>query len=281
MTSIRPAAVAGTFYPAAAQELNALLDDCFQTSPLGPQGVGKPNPSIVAGMVPHAGPVYSGPCAAQFYARINPSMHSVILLGVNHSAKGHRAALSPWRSWRTPLGDVAVDEPLSDFLQARVNFLALDAQAHADEHSIEIQLPFLQRVLDEFTFVPISLSHVSIDECAELGSAIAAAYQAAAKADAEAVILASSDLSHYLSPVKTAELDGLALDQVLHLDPEGLLRVVENRNITMCGALPTAVMLFAARELGVRQARLLKHCHSGDVTPMRNVVGYASVALEL
>jgi hypothetical protein len=280
MTSIRPAAAAGSFYPAAAQDLNALLDDCFQTSPLGPQGAGKPNPSIVAGLVPHAGPIYSGPCAAHIYARINPALQTVILLGVNHSAKGHKAALSPWQTWRTPLGDVAVDDSLSDFLQARVKFLTRDAQAHAEEHSIEIQLPFLQRVLGEFTFVPISLSYLSTDECAELGTAIAAAHHAGAKADAKTVILASSDLSHYLSPAETAELDDLALDQVLRLDPEGLLRVVEQRGITMCGVLPTAVMLFAALDLGVRQAKLLKHCHSGDVKPMRKVVGYASVALE-
>lgn len=281
MTSIRPAAVAGTFYPASAQELNALLDNCFQTSPLGPQGTYRPSPSIVAGMVPHAGPIYSGPCAAHFYARINPAVRSVILLGVDHGAKGHKAALSPWQFWRTPLGDVAVDEPLSDFLQARVKFLDCNIQAHAEEHSIEIQLPFLQRVLGEFAFVPIALSYLSIDECAELGAAIAAAYRAAVKAATRTVILASSDLSHYLSPARTAELDRVALDQVLRLSPEGLLQVVEDRGITMCGVLPTAAMLFAALDLGVRRASLLNHCHSGDVRPMRKVVGYASIALEL
>jgi MEMO1 family protein len=281
MASIRPAAVAGSFYPSAAQELRALLDDCFQTSPLGPQGIGKPSPAIVAGMVPHAGPVYSGPCAAHFYSCLKPSIQSVILLGVNHGAKGHRAALSPWRIWQTPLGEVAIDQPLSDFLQARVKFLEPDDTAHANEHSIEIQLPFLQRVLGAFTLVPISLSHLSVDECADLGAAIAAAYQAVAKADANTIIIASSDLSHYLSPSKTAELDGLALNQVLRLDPNGLLQVVEDNGISMCGVLPVAVMLFAANELGVRRASLLKHCHSGDVSSMRKVVGYASVALEL
>jgi MEMO1 family protein len=281
MASIRPAAVAGSFYPSAAQELSALLDDCFQTSPLGPQGIGKLRPALVAGMVPHAGPVYSGPCAAHFYSCLKPSIQTVILLGVNHSAKGHRAALSPWRSWQTPLGEVAIDQPLSGFLQARVKFLEPDDTAHADEHSIEIQLPFLQRVLGEFTLVPISLSHLSVDECADLGAAIAAAHQAVAKPDANTIIIASSDLSHYLSPSKTAELDGLALNQVLRLDPNGLLQVVEDNGISMCGVLPAAVMLFTANELGVRRASLLKHCHSGDVSSMRKVVGYASVALEL
>ena len=159
-----------------------------------------------------------------------------------------------------------------------MKFLARDADAHAEEHSIEIQLPFLHRVLGKFEFVPISLSYLSIDECAELGGAIAAACKAQAAANIKTI---SSDLSHYLSPGKTDELDQLALNQVLEMNPEGLVRVVEDNDITMCGVLPAAVMLFAARDVGATQARLLKHCHSGEVTPMRKVVGYASVAINL
>jgi AmmeMemoRadiSam system protein B len=169
---------------------------------------------------------------------------------------------------------------LSDFLEARAKFLRRDKDAHAEEHSIEIQLPFLQRVLRQFELVPISLSHLSVDECAELGAAIAEAYKTNTAAIRETVILASSDLSHYLSPQKTERLDRMALDQVLDLNPEGLVRTVEDNNITMCGVLPTAAMLFAAKSLGAKRVKLLKHCHSGDVTPMRKVVGYASVALE-
>lgn len=282
MTSTRPAAVAGTFYPAAVAELSALLADCFETSPLGPKGSSKANPAIIAGLVPHAGPIYSGACAAHLFGQLSSSVRRVILLGVNHRARGYRAALSPWRQWQTPLGHATVDDPLCVLLEKRVAFLQRDADAHAGEHSIEIQLPFLQRVLGEFTFVPISLSHLSIGECSELGAALANICRAkAADHRTETIILASSDLSHYRSPKRTQELDRLALDQVLALNPEGLLRVVEEHGITMCGVLPTAVMLFAARELGVSRARLLKHCHSGDVAPMRKVVGYASAALEL
>jgi MEMO1 family protein len=277
-SNFRPAAVAGSFYPAAAGELSALLDDCFNSSPLGPAGVFRREPAIRAGMVPHAGPIYSGPCAAHLYCRLDPAVKRVILVGVNHRARGHKAALSPWSSWQSPLGDVMVEDSLGDFLQQRTKFLKRDADAHADEHSIEIQLPFLRRVLPQFVFVPISLSYLSVDECAELGAAIAEACRA--EADVKAVVLASSDLSHYLSPEKTEELDRMALEPVLNLDPESLLQVVERENITMCGVLPTAVMLFAAKQLGAKQARLLKHCHSGDVTPMRKVVGYASVAID-
>jgi len=277
MTSVRPTAVAGSFYPATADELRTLLDDCFTKSPLGPRGVYTPSPNLIAGMVPHAGPIYSGPCAAHFYARIEPTVQRVILIGVNHRAHGHRAALSPWESWRTPFGDVAVDEELNEYLEARVKFLKREPSAHAEEHSIEVQLPFLQRTLGEFTLAPISLAHISPDECAELGAAIAACCEIGAKT----IILASSDLSHYLSPSETNALDGLAVDQVLAMNPQRLLQITEAKNITMCGVIPTAVMLFAANALGVKRSTLLKHCHSGDVTPMRKVVGYASVALEL
>jgi AmmeMemoRadiSam system protein B len=281
MTSIRPAAVAGSFYPAGADELSALLGDCFNKSPLGPRGANDPDPSIIAGLVPHAGPIYSGPCAAHLYSCFPSSVQRIILLGVNHHARGHKAALSPWSHWQSPANETVVDDRLGDDLLARVKFLTRDSDAHAEEHSIEIQLPFLHRVLGKFEFVPISLSYLSIDECAELGGAIAAACKAQAGANIKTIILASSDLSHYLSPGKTDELDQLALNQVLQMNPEGLVRVVEDNDITMCGVLPAAVMLFAARELGASQARLLKHCHSGEVTPMRKVVGYASVAINI
>lgn len=280
MSHIRAPAVAGSFYPADADELGMLLDDCFVSSPLGPQGVSAPNSALVAGMVPHAGPVYSGPCAAHLYAQLEPSVQRVILLGVNHRARGHKASLSPWDQWNTPLGNVVVANEISDYLESQVKFLRRDEAAHSQEHSIEIELPFLTRVLDEFKFVPISLSYLSVEECAELGGAIADVYETASTHNLRTVILASSDLSHYLSPDQTDTLDRIVLDRILALDPVGLLEVVEKKDITMCGALPSAVMLYAANALGVKRARLLKHCHSGDVAPMRNVVGYASVALE-
>ncbi|HEX2933648.1 MAG TPA: AmmeMemoRadiSam system protein B [Candidatus Binatia bacterium] len=280
MASTRPAAVAGSFYPASADALGALLDDCFLTSRLGPRGTTQPSPSIVAGMVPHAGPIYSGPCAAHLYARLEASFRRIILLGVDHRGKGAKAALSPWSRWRTPLGEVDVDSELNESLSARIDFLESNAAPHAEEHSLEIQLPFLQRILADFQIVPISVSYISLEECQELGQAISEAFNAATAKNLKTLILASSDLSHYLSPRETEELDQIALERVLALDPAGLLEVVEKKNITMCGVLPTAAMLFAANALGVKRARLLKHCHSGDVTPMRQVVGYASVALE-
>jgi len=278
MTSIRPAAVAGSFYPSAASELRTLLEDCFQTSPLGPHGATEKNRSIIAGLVPHAGAIYSGPCAAHLFSRLDTSHQRIIILGVNHRGHGHRAALSPWPRWQTPLGEIAVNQHLNEIIRERVNFLADEPNAHSQEHSIEIELPFLQYMLPDFDFVPISLSRLSFDECAELGGAIAAACQA--EANTRTLVLASSDLSHYLSPARTAELDRLALQPILALDPEGLLRVIAEENISMCGVIPPAIMLFEVNAMGAQRASLCSHSRSGDIIPMRRVVGSAAVAIE-
>jgi AmmeMemoRadiSam system protein B len=229
-------------------------------------------------MVPHAGYVYSGGCAAHLYCRLVETVKRVVLVGVNHRARGHKAALSPWKAWQTPLGTVPVDAESNAWLAQRLSFLKQDQRAHAQEHSIEVQLPFLQRIVRNFSFLPISLAHLSVEECAELGGAIA---ELCAGSDERTVLLASSDLSHYLSPAETDRLDAIVLAKVLERDPVGLLAAAGRENITMCGVIPTAVMLFAANELGANKAYLLKHCHSGDVTPMDSVVGYASVTIEI
>jgi AmmeMemoRadiSam system protein B len=280
MAEVRRPAVAGSFYPAESGELKQALEDCFVTSPLGPKGVKSPSGSLLGGMVPHAGYIYSGPCAAHFYSRLERDTACVVLLGVNHRGWGSKAALTPADTWETPLGKVKLNRELNQLLKAQVDFLSEDEQPHLQEHSIEVQLPFLQSVLKEFTFLPISLSHLSEAECAQLGQAVARAYETASAAGKKTILIASSDLSHYLSPDETERLDKMALDQVVALNPSGLLKTVEDEDISMCGVIPTAVFLFAAQALGVKKARLLKHCHSGDAEPMTEVVGYASVAVE-
>ncbi len=281
MERVRPPAVAGSFYPSTAVELRELLEECFVSSPLGPQGVKSPSPSLIGGMVPHAGYIYSGPCAAHFYSSLERDIQRVVLLGVNHRGRGPKAALSPAESWETPLGKVEVDRRLKELLTAQLEFLTVDELPHLQEHSIEVQLPLLQSVLGEFTFLPISLSHLSEEECSRLGEAIAHLYKTETVSEKKMILIASSDLNHYLSPRETERLDRMALEQFLALDPVGLLNTVEEEAISMCGVFPAAVFLFAAKALGAKQARLLKHCHSGDVVRMREVVGYASVAVEL
>jgi len=277
LEKIKPPAVAGSFYPDDVDELVRVLDGCFISHPLGPLGAKSPLPALIAGMVPHAGYIYSGPCAAHFYSCLDANIRRVVLLGVNHRSRGSRAALSPWDTWRTPLGDIQVDRELTEMLASKVPWITYDSAAHENEHSIEVQLPFLQRTAEAFTFVPISLSHLSSEECVELGGAIFNVLQAT---PGKSLIIASSDLSHYLPPPQTEKLDHLALDQVLNLNPTKLINVVTQNSITMCGVIPAAVMLYTANAFGAKQPRLLKHCHSGDVTPMREVVGYASIAIE-
>lgn len=281
MERVRHPAVAGSFYPAEPEELENLIKDSLLFHPLGPRGEALSFPSLLGGMVPHAGYLYSGPCAAHFYSALERDTACVILLGVNHRGRGSKAALSPARVWETPLGEVVVDQDLMELIKTQVSFLREDERAHNEEHSLEVQLPFLQRVLGGFSFLPVSLSHLSVDECRKLGEAVARIYEANRSAGKKTVLIASSDLSHYLSPEETEKLDRMVLEQVLALDPEGLLRIVEERQISMCGVFPTAVFLFAARALAAKRARLLKHCHSGDAMPMRQVVGYASVAVEI
>jgi MEMO1 family protein len=278
MAGIRSPAVAGSFYPSDSAKLKEVINGCFVSSPLGPRGARELHPALVGGMVPHAGYVYSGPCAAHFYARLNPTLERVILLGVNHRGRGHRAALTPHGCWETPLGKISVDDELNESLKRSVAFLKDDEVAHRQEHSIEVQLPFLQHVADDFVLLPIALSHVSLAECRELGVALA---EYCASQSKPTVVLASSDLSHYLPPAETERLDRIALDAVLAMRPETLMSVVERENITMCGVLPTVVLLYALTSFGVKEGHLLKHCHSGDVSPMKKVVGYASVAFEL
>lgn len=275
MNRIRPPAVAGSFYPAEIEDLRRGLEKCFVSSPLGPQGAQPALQSLIGGMVPHAGYTYSGPCAAHFFACLEHCVKRVVVLGVNHRVTGHKAALSASDFWETPLGKVRVDHELAESLQKRVSFLKHDELAHSREHSIEVQLPLLQRALTDFHFLPISLSQLSAWECAELGHGLAEV------CSEQSVILASSDLSHYRSPEETEMLDRMVLEQVLARDPQALLEIVEEQNISMCGVVPTAVALFAINGLGASKARLLKHCHSGDAVPMPEVVGYASVAFEI
>ncbi|MFQ5684052.1 MAG: AmmeMemoRadiSam system protein B [Candidatus Binatia bacterium] len=281
MVGVRPPAVAGSFYAAEAEELKRELKECLVASPLGPRGVTSPSPSLLGGMVPHAGYAYSGPCAAHLYSCLVRDVGCVVIVGVNHRGNGTRVALSSAEYWETPLGRVEVDQELGRLLQTQIDILESDDRSHLREHSIEVQLPFLQSILEPFTFLPISLSYISEQECDWLGHAIAHVVALESASKKKTVLLASSDLNHYLSPKETERLDRLALDQVLSLNPAGLLKTVEEEGVTMCGVFPVAVVLFAAKALGARKVRLLKHCHSGDTFPMREVVGYASVAIEL
>ncbi|HEX8407889.1 MAG TPA: AmmeMemoRadiSam system protein B [Thermoanaerobaculia bacterium] len=268
---IRPPAVAGTFYEGSPERLGRQVDSCFAANRPAPETKER----IVGAVVPHAGLMYSGHVAAAFYALADLPKRLIILCP-NHTGAGHFAAINREGAWRTPLGDVAIDSALADALMARSPLLAEDAKAHAREHSLEVQLPFLQRIHPDFTFVPICLGAHRYDYAEEIGRAIAEVV----REEGDIAILASSDLNHYEDQRETLRKDQLAIDQVLARNPRELWRVVDEHDISMCGFIPTTTMLVAANALGATDARLIKHATSGDVNgDYSHVVGYASLLI--
>ena len=268
----RPPAVAGTFYEGTPERLRAQVDACFAANPPAPAAKER----FLGAVVPHAGLMYSGHVAAAFYA-IADLPKRLIILCPNHTGAGHSAAINREGAWRTPFGDVAIDTGLADALLSKTKLLGEDTRAHAREHSLEVQLPFLQRLLGDFTFVPICLGAHRYDYAEEIGQAIADVV----KQESDSVaILASSDLNHYEDEQSTLRKDQLAIDQVLALDPQELWRVADEYDVSMCGFIPTTTMLIAANELGASRARLIKHATSGDINrDYSRVVGYASISV--
>lgn len=268
---VRQPAVAGTFYEGTAARLRAQVESCFAANPPA-----KEREPFIGGVVPHAGLMYSGHVAAAFYAQAELPKRLVILCP-NHTGAGHFAAINREGVWRTPLGDAPIDTALAEALMRRTSLLAEDARAHAREHSLEVQLPFLQERDPGFTFVPICLGAHRYEYCEEIGAAIANVV----RDEREPVgILASSDLNHYEDQQTTLRKDQLAIDEVLRLAPRELWRVVDEFDVSMCGFIPTTTMLIAAKNLGATSARLLKHATSGDINrDYSHVVGYASIAV--
>lgn len=267
--TIRPPAVAGSFYEASPDRLRAQVQECFAANPIT-----EAKERFIGAVVPHAGLMYSGHVAAAFYAMADLPRRFVILCP-NHTGAGHFAAINREGEWRTPLGTVAVDTALADALLARTRLLGDDWKAHAKEHSLEVQLPFLQLLIGDFTFVPICLAAPRYAFCQEIGSVIAEVVQ-----KQPIGILASSDLNHYETQEITLRKDQRAIDQVLALDPESLWRVVDEEDISMCGFIPTTTMLIAAKKLGATGAKLVKHATSGDINrDYSHVVGYAAMSI--
>jgi AmmeMemoRadiSam system protein B len=267
----RPPAVAGTFYEGTPERLAAQVAACFAENPQS-----EAKEQFIGAVVPHAALMYSGHVAAAFYEMADLPRRFIILCP-NHTGLGHFAAINREGSWSTPLGTVAIDTPLADALMQHSKLLAEDSRAHAREHSLEVQLPFLQQLLGDFTFVPICLGANRYDYCQEVGHAIAAVVSAAGE---PVGILASSDLNHYEDQMTTLRKDQLAIDQVLKLDPAALWRVIEESDISMCGFIPTTTMLIAAKQLGAKHAGLIKHATSGDINgDYTHVVGYAAMVI--
>ena len=266
--SPRAAAVAGRFYPGdpagARDEAHRLVGTA--TTPEAP---------ALAIMVPHAGWIYSGAIAGQTWARaVVP--RRVIVLCPNHTGRGVRRSLWPGGAWSLPTGEVAIDEDMRDAVQRHCG-LELDRHAHEHEHSIEVQLPLAQARRPDLRLTAICLAGVPLPELAAIGEGLAACIREAGE---PVLLVASTDMSHYLPADVAAELDTLALTHVLALDPAGMHDTVRGRGISMCGVLPTTVTLFAALSLGATRAELVRYGNSGETSgDYDRVVGYAGVVI--
>jgi len=264
----RRPAVAGRFYPARPQELRHDLDRYIEQT--------APRAKALACVVPHAGIMYSGHVAGAVYGRLELSSCYIILCP-NHTGYGRPLSIMSQGEWETPLGDVPIDEVLATALKRACAALEEDAEAHRFEHSLEVQLPFLQHEQENFQFVPIAVGTGDYESLEELGHALA---QVAAAHTPRPLLVASSDLNHYEPDAVNRLKDRKAIDCILALDPRGLYDTIHRENISMCGYGPTVAVLTAVHNLGAESAELVRYANSGDVTGDRSaVVGYAGILI--
>ncbi len=269
---VRKPAVAGQFYPGTEDKLKSTIASCF-THDIGPGAIPKEmkNKRELKGLVvPHAGYVYSGPVAAHLYSALykDGKPDVAVLIGPAHSSFGRSEASVADQDFETPLGTIKVD---LDMVKAvSKGPIPVDNQVHQREHSLEVQVPFLQYLFSELKIVPILLSSQDFETASRVGKVVNEAIS-----HRNAVVIASTDFSHYVTPEVAQKRDRFAIDKILANDPKGLYNVVRRENISMCGYGPVVAMMYATE---YDNAKLLKYATSGDVSPMRDVVGYAAIA---
>ncbi|WP_456395495.1 AmmeMemoRadiSam system protein B [Desulfurobacterium sp.] len=264
---VRYPAVAGQFYPASPEDLKMMLDSMCEPAP---------KVKAKAIIVPHAGYIYSGRVAGATYSRVEiPDLN--VLLGPNHTGFGSKVSVFPDGIWVTPFGEVPVNSEVSGELASHPPYEP-DVNAHIYEHSLEVQIPFLQYCSgfrDSLSIVPIIFSFISYEECERAGKILADVI-----AGRDGLIVISSDFSHYVTQEKAKEMDKLAIDAILNLDPYELYTRVVTYNISMCGVVPATVGLVAAKLLGATSAELVMYRTSGDVTGnYREVVSYGGLII--
>ncbi|MCK5039067.1 MAG: AmmeMemoRadiSam system protein B [Thermoplasmata archaeon] len=266
--------VAGQFYAGNAESLDRQIRDCY-LSPIGPGDLpelNKDGPRKIKGIVsPHAGFMFSGPVAAHgFKALAEDGFPEVfIIIGPNHTGMGKSIGITD-QDFQTPLGKMENHKDLAE--RIRGGNIDMDIASHRHEHSLEVQLPFIQFFQTGAKFVPITMMLQDIRSAVEVGKRIREATKGM-----DAVIIASSDLSHYVSPDIAREKDMLAIDKVLDLDMKGFYSTITKHRISACGYGPIIAMMEATQGT---EAKLLKYATSGDVTPMAEVVGYASIVVK-
>jgi len=267
---IRQPQVAGQFYPSSAQGLKNQIEVFIdkQAQKL----------DVIACMLPHAGYIYSGSVAAQTVSRINIK-NKVILLGPNHTGYGAKYSIMPEGIWQTPLGEISIDSDLAGEILSHSKYLESDSEAHTYEHSLEVELPFLQYFKTDFKIVPIIFLSDAFAELKEIGVEIASTIKERNIKDST-LIVASSDMTHYESQDQAQKKDKEAIQAILELSEDKLIDRVRRLNISMCGYAPAITMISAAKLLGAKTAKLIKYQTSGDVTGDKSsVVGYAGIII--
>lgn len=264
---VRQPAVAGEFYEGSAETLKQQVEECLD------RGVAKQD--VLGCVCPHAGYMFSGGVAGAVLSSINIPKR-VLILSFSHRGAGARYAVWPKGPWRTPLGDVPVDECTTTKLLEDTKTLVADPEPFMYEHSGEVMLPFLQVLRPDVEVVMVSVYPASpIEDLQAIGAEIASTIGAA---KTPVLVLASSDMTHHAPARHAQKMDGLAIDRMLALDEGGLLRVVMQNDISMCGVCPVVAAIACVKKLGAKTGRLVRYATSGDVTGDRSsVVGYAGV----
>ena len=275
---LRKPAVAGQFYPSEPAELSSLIDSCY-LHPLGP-GKAPPAPksgaSTVAVVSPHAGYIYSGPVAAHSYLHVSSMADPdlVVVVAPNHYGVGSGVSTFKEGAWETPLGRMRVDEEAARRLVDLAGIVTFDPGAHRLEHSLEVQLPFIQRIYgDRVPLLPISLLFQDIDTAKTIAGAVTSLARGR-----RAVLVASSDLTHYEPADEAKKKDMALIQRLLEMDLEGFYSTLEGLSVTACGFGAIATVMEAARSLGLGKAELLKYASSGDTSGDNlQVVGYGAL----
>lgn len=267
---IRSPAVAGQFYPGSEASLLKSL------KALVPEIQPDKRKEALAVISPHAGYIYSGGVAGETIGQVRVP-ENVVILGPNHTGHGASVALMAQGSWDMPMGDVPINSELAAQIAKESPLVETDDVAHRFEHSLEVQVPFLQYMQKDLAIAPIVVSHVSYETCVEVGQGLAAAIKSYGK---PVLIVASTDMTHYEPRSSASAKDSMALERIKELDPEGLYNTVVGKRISMCGIMPTTVTLVAALALGAKNAELIRYTDSGETSgDTGHVVGYAGLVI--
>jgi predicted class III extradiol MEMO1 family dioxygenase len=289
-TDIRPAAVAGSWYPGSADRLARDVDDYVARAQV------EERDAPIAIVAPHAGLKYSGPVAAYAYRAVRAGSYgAAALVGPSHFVGFSGVSVWPRGAWQTPFGAVRVAEDLARRIAAVSADVVEHPPAHGREHSLEMQLPFLAHLLPDVPIVPMVMGDQDRETAFALGDALASAIanrtvaegtadrrggSSAAPTPGRVLLVASSDLSHYQDASTAQIMDAVVMREVERLDPDGLMRALEREPHHACGGGPIVAVLHAARRLGARRARVLKYGDSGDVSGDKSsVVGYMAVGI--